>query len=138
MKKLLSVICIVALCLMFVSCSDKPSDTNLWETALYTENTTFGDGQKLVDITVEAGDKSVVFTIKSNKQTVGDALKEHNLIDGEMGAYGLYVKSVNGITADYSVDNSFWSFTKFGEYMTTGVDVTQFSDGDKFELVYTK
>ena len=77
-------------------------------------------------------------TIKSNKQTVGDALKEHNLIDGEMGAYGLYVKSVNGITADYSVDNSFWSFTKSGEYMTTGVDVTQFSDGDKFELVYTK
>ena len=138
MKKLLSLICIVALCLLFVSCSDKPSDTNLWEAALYTENTTFGDGQKLVDITVEAGDKSVVFTIKSNKQTVGDALKEHNLIDGEMGAYGLYVKSVNGITADYSVDNSFWSFTKSGEYMTTGVDVTQFSDGDKFELVYTK
>lgn len=138
MKKLLSVICIVALCLMFVACSDKPSDTNLWGTALYTENTTFGDGQKLVDITVEAGDKSVVFTIKSNKQTVGDALKEHNLIDGEMGAYGLYIKSVNGITADYSVDNSFWSFTKSGEYMTTGVDVTQFSDGDKFELVYTK
>ena len=29
-----------------------------------------------------------------------DALIEHNLIEGEKGAYGLYVKKVNGITAE--------------------------------------
>jgi hypothetical protein len=138
MKRILSIISIVTLCILCVACTNNQPAENLWETALYTQDTSFGNGKNTVDVTVEAGDKSVVFTIKSDKTTVGEALKEHNLIDGEMGAYGLYVKSVNGIIADYNIDQSYWSFNKSGEYMTTGVDVTQFSDGDKFELVYTK
>ena len=48
--------------------------------------------------------------------------------------YGLYIKVVNGITADYDVDQSYWGFSKGGEYMMTGVDGTPFADGEVYEL----
>ena len=60
------------------------------------------------------------------------------LIDGDESEYGLYVKKVNGITADYEKDKSYWAFYKDGEYMQTGVDSTEIADGEHYELVYTK
>ena len=63
---------------------------------------------------------------------------EHNIISGENGAYGLYVKTVNGILADYNITKSYWSINKDGEYMLTGVDSTKIEDGDVYEFVYTK
>ena len=50
----------------------------------------------------------------------------------------VYIKSVNGITADYDVDRSYWAFNKNGEMMLTGVDMTNIADGEHYELVYTK
>ncbi len=137
-KLITCIICAMALCLCFSSCANEPTADELWETAAYTEDTTLGDGEKTVYVEVEAGSKSVTFTIKTDAQTVGDALKEHKLISGEEGVYGLYVKIANGIVADYDIDQSYWAFNKNGEYMSTGVDVTQFQTGESFELVYTK
>jgi len=141
MKKILSFIMVaslVVLCLCLTSCDKAEDNANLWADALYTEDTELGNGEKTVIVEVAAEDKSVTFTIKTDKETVGAALEEHNLVSGEKGPYGLYVKVVNGITADYDANQSDWSFNKDGEYMQTGVDVTEFSDGDHYELVYTK
>ena len=69
---------------------------------------------------------------------LGDALLEYALIDGDESEYGLYVKKVNGITAEYEKDKSYWAFYKDGEYMQTGVDSTEIADGEHYELVYTK
>ena len=143
-KKMLSIIMLV--CIFLSGCALKNVNTKedsikldkLWETATYKEDKTFGNGSKTLYVKVEAGETSVTFTIKTDKTTVGDALKEHKLVTGENGQYGLYIKSVNGIFADYNVDKSYWSFNKNGEYMQTGVDKTEFADGDSFELVYTK
>ena len=63
---------------------------------------------------------------------------ENELVSGEQGAYGLYVKFINGIEADYDKDKSFWAFTKDGEQLLTGVDGEEISDGAHYELVYTK
>ena len=87
---------------------------------------------------MKAEEQSVTFTIKTDKEILGDALLEHDLIAGEEGDYGLYVKVVNGMTADYDVDQSYWAFYKDGEYMMTGVDGTEIADGEHYELVYTK
>ena len=87
---------------------------------------------------MRGGCHETVFDIESDKETVGEALKEHELISGEEGAYGIYIKSVNGITADYNVDKSYWAFEKGGEQMMTGVDDAKISDGDRYALVYTK
>ena len=138
LKKLLSILMITALLFAISSCGNSSAPADIWMDAQYSKDTTLGNGDKTVTIKVEAEDKSVVFTIKTDKKTVGEALLEHKLISGDEGPYGMYVKKVNGILADYDVDQTYWSFSKDGEYMTTGVDMTEFSDRDEFELVYTK
>lgn len=125
-------------CLGFTACSNSAADKDLWDDAVYTENQEFGNGTKTISVEVKAEEKSVTFTIKTDKETVGEALSEHKLISGEEGPYGLYIKLVNGIKADYNENQSYWSFTKGGEYMSTGVDVTKITDGEHYELVYTK
>lgn len=72
------------------------------------------------------------FLIKTNKTTVGDALLEHNIISGEEGQYGLYVKTVNGLTLDYDKDGYYWSFYVNGAYATSGVDNTSITEGAKY------
>ena len=138
MKKTLNFIIGMAFLLCIASCGKPVEEEDLWATAVYTEDTAFGNGEKELSLEVIAGEKSVVFTVNSDSETVGEALAEHKLVSGEKSPYGIYIKTVNGILADYDINQSYWSFTKAGEYMTTGVDATEFSDGDKFELTYTK
>ena len=107
----------------------------LWKDAIYRVNKTLGSGAKTVQVEVKVSGKSVTLTLKTDKATLGDALVEHSLVEGDQGAYGLYVKKVNGITADYDVDKSYWGFYKNGQYMMTGIDLTSISDGEHYELV---
>lgn len=74
-----------------------------------------------------------VFEVHTDKKTVGEALLAYELIAGEDSAYGLYVKTVIGITADYNVDGTYWAFYINGEYAMTGVDSTEIEYG----AVYT-
>ena len=136
MKRTIAFVLMLSLCFIFTACGQ--SDADVWADALYTEDTELGEGSKTVLVEVVAEDKSVTFTIHSDKKTLGDALVEYNLIDGEQGPYGLYVKKVNGILADYDVNKCYWGFNKNGEGMLTGIDGAEFEDGDHFELVYTK
>ena len=138
MKKTISIFMIVAVCFSLFSCRKSDVAKDIWESAVYTENTELGEGAKAVEVEVKAEDKSVTFKINTDKETLGEALIDHELISGEQGAYGLYIKVVNGITADYDVDKSYWSLSKNGEYMTTGVDGTEISGGEHFEITYTK
>lgn len=112
--------------------------SGLWANAAYDRDTSFGSGKTTLLVEVKAEDRSVTFTLKTDKETVGAALLEHGLIAGDEGEFGLYVKAVNGITADYDVDQSYWGFFKNGEMMMTGVDGEKIEDGGHYELVYTK
>lgn len=138
MKKTVSIISVVLCVVLLVACGAKEQPTGLWADATYTENTALGDGAVSVTVEVKAGDKSIDFTIKTDKTTLGDALLEHGLIAGEDGQFGMYIKKVNGITADFDVDQSYWAFYKNGETMLTGVDGTEIKDGEHYELVYTQ
>ena len=82
---------------------------------------------------VDKEGKETVFEIHTDKEIVGEALLELDLIEGEDGAYGLYVKTVNGIAADYDVDQTYWAFYVNGEYATSGVDTTPIEEG----MIYT-
>ena len=115
---------------------DEPQ--GLWKNATYLKDTEFGAGSKTIAVEVKVDDKSVTFTIHTDKTTLGDALIEHGLIVGETGMYGLYVKTVNGMLADYDIDGSYWSFYKGGEMMMTGVDGEPISGGEHYEIVYAK
>lgn len=110
----------------------------IWADATYTEDKTFGDGAKKVKVEVKAEEYSVTFTILTDAETLGDALLAHSLVEGEAGAYGLYIKKVNGMLADYDTDQTYWLLTKNGEYVMSGVDTTKITDGEHYELTRTK
>lgn len=139
MKKTLNTfLLLLALTFCLVSCGGAADTDTLWENAMYTEDTELGEGEKTVVVEVTVKEHSVTFTLNTDKAILGDALIEHALIDGEEGQFGLYIKKVNGITADYDADQSHWAFYQNGEYMKTGVDTTEIFGGEHYELVYTK
>ena len=95
--------------------------------------------QKTITVKVTDNEgKETSFTIKTDAEFLRGALEQEKLIEGEESQYGLYVKVVNGVTADYNTDGAYWGFYKGGEYLMTGVDETRIEDGDTFEIVYTK
>lgn len=93
----------------------------------------------LVTITVEVthGDESKKeFTISTEALNLRGALEQEDLIQGDESEYGLYVKTVDGETADDS-QQQWWCFTRGGEMLMTGVDDTEIADGDHYEIVLT-
>lgn len=113
-------------------------DDGLWADAVYTEDKTFGQGAITITVEVIAGDKSVTFTLKTDKENLADAMLEHSLVEGDNDQYGLYIKKVNGILADYNVNKRFWSVSKNGETLMTGASGTKIKDGEKYEFTYAK
>lgn len=57
-------------------------------------------------------------------------------IEGEESDYGLFIDTVNGVTADYSKDKAYWALYVNGEYGNYGVDSQPVTDGDIYSLVY--
>lgn len=140
MKKILimmmSFLAITVLIVQFGACA-KPDKKDLWSGATYLEDTVLGNGSKTVSVELIAEGKSVVFTVKTDMENLGDALNEFGLLVCKDGQPGYYI-TVNGITADYDVDQSYWAFYVGNEYATAGMDQTPVNDGDAFRLVYTK
>jgi len=127
----------LVLCLGLMGCAKKQSD-DPWSGATYTEDQEFGTGEKEVQVEVIVGDHSITFTIHTNEDTVGSALAENELIYGDVGDYGLYVKIVNGITADYDLNKSYWAFYINDDYALNSVDMTEINENEKYQLIYTK
>lgn len=95
-----------------------------------TEKKTVGEGSTTFLFTVtDADGNDTNFEVHTDKTTVGDALLELGLIAGDDSAYGLYVKTVNGVTVDYDTDGKYWAFYVDGEYASAGVDSTEISEG---------
>jgi len=90
-------------------------------------------------LTVVDGDgNETTHEIETTKKTVGDALLEEGMIEGEESEYGLYIKSVNGIVADYETTGTYWAFYIDGEYAMTGVDQTNIEEGVSYMLKVEK
>lgn len=148
---------IVAMALFTSGCNDKTAETSVTqevenpidveetaettETEVQTEEsqneevseaevTVLGEGKTQFLFTVVDKDGvETAFEIHTDKETVGDALLTLELIAGEEGEFGLYVKTVNGIVADYDVDATYWAFYVNGEYAMSGVDTTNIEEG---------
>lgn len=138
MKRTISIALLIICLFSFAACKESVDATGLWENATYLQDTEFGEGAKTVTVEVKVEEQMVTFTINTDKTTVGEALIEHGLVAGDEGAYGLYVKKVNGITADYDIDQSYWAFYINGEMAMTGVDATDIDETAIYKLEYTK
>lgn len=163
-KKLLSLILsmmlIVAMAFSMTACGDKNTETpntGIPDTGTEADAGSIDNSQDdanaqddadtQVDVTV-AGEGSTVFMfavvdadgnekayeIHTDKTVVGDALIELDLIAGDAGDYGLYVKTVDGITVDYDEDGKYWAFYINGEYAMTGVDATLITEGEEYSF----
>ena len=97
-----------------------------------------GDGSvKNITVTVVHGDgSSKDFPIAAAGETLREALEQENLVEGEDGQYGLYIKTVDGETVN-DANQEWWCLTKGGEQVNSGVDGVKIADGDKYELTFT-
>ena len=130
-RNLLSfVLCIVlvaAIALMTSGCNDNTNPDTASSTAVDTASKS---EVTFTFVVVDTKGKETSFEISTNKTIVGEALLDEGLIAGEDSQYGLYVKTVNGITLDYDTDGKYWAFYVNGEYGMTGVDTTEIVAGD--------
>lgn len=89
-------------------------------------------------VVVDGEGNETRLTVKTNQKMVGQALLDAGLVEGEMGQYGLYVKKVNGIEADYNVNQTYWAFYIDGQYAMTGVDETEIQPGATYMMKVEK
>ena len=133
---------IAATALMAIGC-DQANNPETPETTAAGDETTpitvKGEGATVFYFNVVDKDGNVTkFEIHTDKTIVGDALLELGLIAGEEGPYGLYVKTVNGITADYETDGTYWAFYEGDDYGMTGVDLTEIKAGATYAFKVSK
>lgn len=94
-----------------------------------------GEGEKTIDLTIADKDGNETHvTVHTDKTIVGEALEEIGLLEGEEGAYGLFIKSVNGISADYDKDGVYWAFYINDEYAMSGIDQTELDETAAYAL----
>lgn len=105
-----------------------------WGTVSYAKDTTVGKGAKTAVVEIVTEEKTVTITLKTDEEILGKALIAEKLIGGEEGAYGLYIKEVNGVVADYDADQTYWAFYIDGEFAMTGVDSTPIEEGKIYRL----
>lgn len=95
------------------------------------------DGAKRIHLQVIADNETIKsIDIQTDAEYLRQALEEENLVEGEESAYGLWVITVAGRTADSSKEE-WWALYKNGEFSTTGIDDTPLANGDRIEYRLT-
>ena len=95
-------------------------------------------GAKHITVEVVHKDETAkTFTYDTDAEYLDEVLVAEGLISGDEGEFGRYVKVVDGETADYDVDQSWWALSINGEFAQTGVSATPVSDGDAYTWTYT-
>ena len=91
-------------------------------------------GEKSITVTVTHSDgEENEFIFYTDEEYLRGVLEGNRLVKGSESEYGLFITEVDGEIADGS-DNRWWTYTRFGEYVETGVDTTVIYDGDEFEF----
>lgn len=119
------------------SSDESPAGNGVWDSAKYTEDTELGEGSLAVKIEVTADNRTVALTVKTDETNLEKILVANSLVEGDESEFGLYIKSVNGIRADYDLDHAYWAIQKDGAPTPTGANGITIADGETYALVYT-
>lgn len=127
---LIAFVAVVALMVgvWFATRPETPTDTT----------TPTGETQSMMKFTVivvYADGAEKTFNYETTGGNLGPVLVEKGLLAESDG--GLY-NTVDGVTADWNVDQSWWAFYIGDEMAAYGMDDAVIHDGDVFKLVYTK
>ena len=148
-SQLLCMLLITAMAFTTIGCGDNKQavgkNENDTEVTVDVQNSeeqqdnVLGEGHtKFLFTVVDKDGNETNFEIHTDKEIVGEALLELGLISGDEGDYGLYVKTVNRITADYDTDQTYWAFYINGEYASSGVDQTSIEEGAVYSFKVEK
>lgn len=93
------------------------------------------EGSKSVTIEV-VDDKGAgkEYSVKTDALYLSEAMTEAGI---SYEAEDTYVNTINGITADYDKDKSYWAFYINDEYCNYGIFEQPVNDGDVFKIEYT-
>lgn len=132
---MMAVALIAAMALSLCACGSKADEAAV----PLKDGKTYGKGATAFTLVVtDLEEKTTTVTVKTDKTTVGDALVELDIIDGDPSEWGLYVTTVNGVKLDWDKDQAYWAFYIGEEYAMTGVDATDVVAGTTYALVATK
>ena len=96
------------------------------------------EGATTIDVVVVHGDGTeAAFQYQTDAEYLGEVLVENELAEGTESAYGLFITTVDGETADDSLQQ-WWCITRSGEMLSTGADQTPIADGEQYELTLTE
>ena len=142
LNKLLALLLALVMVLALAACGNKEQDNggagddaNVVTDGVVADGATVGEGKTAFTVeVVQLDGTSIKFTVNTDKATVGEALLDLGIVAGDTTEYGLYVKTVNGVTLDYDADGAYWAFYINGEYASTGVDSTNIEAGATYTL----
>ena len=124
LKKLLSMIlCVVlvaAMALFATGCMENGKEEATGESVSFTV------------VVVDLEGKETTYEVTTTETTVGAALMAEELLAGEDGPYGLYIKEVAGIPLDWDTDGKYWAVYVDGEYALSGVDSLAVTEGAEY------
>ena len=90
-------------------------------------------GDKTITVEIVKKDSERTVTIHTDAEMLRGALEQEDLVQGDESEFGLFVKAVDGYTADDAAQE-WWCFTKGGESLMTGIDTTPIADGEAYEI----
>ena len=125
MKKMISLLLALVMVFALTACGAK-------------EEAPAADAVSFKVVVTDLDGKETTFEYSSNAASVGEALVAEGLIEGHETENGLYIDTVNGITADWDNDQTYWAFYINGEYATTGIDGTEIVADTTYGLTLTK
>jgi len=102
----------------------------------YTTRPETNEGEKTLTVEVIHSDGTANrFDMKTDAEYLADALVGNGIVVDNQSAYGLYILTADGETADES-KQEWWCITKGGESVMTGASDTPIADGDAYELTF--
>ncbi len=96
-------------------------------------------GSKEVTVTVvDDNGEEKTYEHKTDAEYLRQVLEEIEglTVEGPEEEYGMYVKTVNGVRADYEEDGAYWGFYVNDEYCNYSIEQQPVNDGDAFMIKY--
>lgn len=106
----------------------------LW---LGSQEKTVEGGKNITVVVVHADGTQKEFAYSTDAEYLGEVILSEGLVEGEEGPYGLVISAVDGETASWEENQSYWALYEGEEYATTGADGVVLKDGGVYKLVYT-
>ena len=102
-----------------------------------TRPETTAGGKSITVTVIHADGTSKEFAYKTDAEFLGQVILSEGLVEGNDGPYGLEIHTVDGETASWEENQSYWALFIGEEYATTGADGVALTDGGVYKLVYT-